>query len=179
MIRNFKLTALAILTIAFAFSSCKKKDDSPAPSSNSGAKITCNVNGKNWSSKSASEKINMQDSFVYGVNATMEADTLEMVAISVDGADTSWILITGTLNPNKLGTYTQDDVAAIYFPSFDALTIFNIFMNYTITSSVTITKYDAAKKTISGTFNISMETSSGTNYTVNSGKFDDIPFVEL
>jgi hypothetical protein len=180
MLRNIKFSGLAILTIAIAFSSCKKKDNPPPSNPTSGAKVTCVINGKTWSSKSANEKINMQDSFMYGVNATMEADTLGMTAISVDGADTSWLLISGTLNSNKLGTYTQEDVAAIYFPSFKAEDILNVFFNYTVTSSVTITKYDATKKTISGTFNITMTpTSSGTTYTINTGKFDDIPFEQL
>jgi hypothetical protein len=179
MLRNIKFSVLAILTIAFAFSSCKKKDDSPAPSNQTSNKVSCTINGKAWSSKTSKEKINIQDSFMYGVNATMEADTFGMTAISVDGTDTSWVLISGTLNSNKLGTYSQEDVVAIYFPSFNSADIFNIFFNYTVTSSVTISKYDATNKTISGTFTIDMKTTTGTNYVINSGKFDDIPFEQL
>lgn len=177
MLKSIKYSFIAIATLAFVFSSCKKKDD-PAPTNNAPTEnvASCKINGQSWKSFPVGLTVKNGDS-TYGSVAQFEADTLSMSLIGLNGSDTSFFSIAATVNSGRIGTYT-DDAYVLYFPKMDFATVINILSQYEVKSpKLTITKYDPAKKLISGTYSVSLTSSSLTpNYEITEGVFNDVPY---
>ncbi|HEY1047171.1 MAG TPA: hypothetical protein VGF79_12070, partial [Bacteroidia bacterium] len=66
----------------------------------------------------------------------------------------------------------------LYFPKMDFATVISILSEYEVKNpKLTITKYDATKKLISGTYSVSITSTTATpNYEVTEGVFTDVPF---
>lgn len=177
MFKSIKYSLFAIATLAFVFTSCKKKED-PAPSNNTTTAnvASCKINGKDWKSFPVGLTVKGGDS-TYGTVAQFEADTLTMSIIGLNGSDTSFFSIAATVNSGRIGTYT-DDAFILYFPKMDFATVISILSEYEVKNpKLTITKYDATKKLISGTYSVSITSTTATpNYEVTEGVFTDVPF---
>ncbi len=170
---------LAITGLAFAASSCKKDPD-PAPAKETGF-ISCKINGVDWKSAKASEKIILDGDTVSGVEASLEGDSvISIYGIKPSATDTSAIIMFLKLNPGKTGTYsgtTSGDYGALYTPGMDFVSLLTVLGSYDITYSINITSFDATAKKLSGTFTITHTPKMGTGtIAVTNGEFNDIPY---
>ena len=177
-ILNYSIVLFA--TIAIGFSSCKD-EETPTPSTPTAKTdvFTCKVNGTNWESNSRSTMVPFLDSLVPSVNASVEADTLSMMAFKTTATDSSMILFSVLLKNPRVGTYTMTgiDYNIFYFSGIDLVTFLNTFFGYTAASTLNITKFDATSKKISGTFNTTMTSSTGgPTMTITAGEFTDVSF---
>lgn len=164
--------------MAIAFTSCKKDEETPTQSQPKENQVSCSINGSAWASLPEGRSIKMGDSLVPAVSFSVEADTLSMTFVKVNGTDTNVITGVATLNTPRVGACK--DAMIFYFKNTDLATLYDVILNYQITSSVTITKFDATNKKISGTFNSSMKhKSGGTNYEITNGAFTDASFIEI
>jgi hypothetical protein len=177
-------SSILFVALTLTLGACKKKDDS-TPSNNSTTKtgvVTCKVGGNAWESNAANVLVPFADTTFPSVSAEIEGDTFSMLAFRTKSGDSSLIMMNLLMNTNRLGTYTMtgSDYNVFYFPSIDPLALFAILFDYTATSTVTITKWDATNKKVSGTFSTTMTSStSGPTYTVSEGSFIDIPYTQF
>lgn len=73
---------------------------------------------------------------------------------------------------------TGTDYGIYYFSGIDFTSFLNTFFGYTSTSTLNITKFDASSKKISGTFNVTMTSTSGApTISLTEGTFTDVSFV--
>jgi hypothetical protein len=174
-----KYSSLALLTITLFMSSCKKTEDTVTPSTPTAKTgiVTCKINGTAWESDARTQKTFFIDTIVPSVRVTVEGDTMSLLAFRTRTGDSTAFLMNVLLTPARIGTYTMTstDYNIYHLPSTNMLALFTTLFTYTASSSMTITKFDAVNKKISGTFNTTMTpSSSGTTYTVTEGKFTDL-----
>ena len=174
-----KYSSLALLTFTLFLSSCKKTEDDvvpPASAAKTGI-VTCKVNGTSWESDARTQNTFFIDTIVPSVGATVDGDTLSILAFRTKPGDSTMIMMSVLLTSTKTGTYTMTgtDYNIFYLPSTNIMALFTTLFSYTATSTLNITKYDAVNKKISGTFSTTMTpSSSGTKYTVTDGAFTDV-----
>jgi len=157
---------LALLLTGWIFSACKK-ETSIENASNTAANFTAVVNGVQWSAARTTE------------GATLLQGMLNITGISVDSQE-----ISITLTDTSLGVHTLS-------PQTTSLAVFGyIDSSYTTNFStsqgadsaqsggeVTLTGINTLSKTVSGTFAFSVyRTSDGTQRTIASGVFNNIPY---
>lgn len=179
--KNFiQYSSVAVLSVMLFLSSCKKKTDevtpTPTPTAKTGI-VTCKINGVAWESDARTQNTFFIDTIVPSVNAAVDGDTLTMMAFKTKPGDSTMVMMNVLLTPSRLGTYTMSssDYNIYYLPSTNIMSLFTILFSYSASSSMTITKFDAANHKISGTFSTTMTpTSSGTTYTVTEGSFTDV-----
>ncbi|MCC6818880.1 MAG: hypothetical protein IT245_08315 [Bacteroidia bacterium] len=173
-------SGVLFMALTLTLGACKKTED-PAPS-NTTAKtgtVKCKVDGQAWESNTASQLVNFGDSMIPGVSAGLEGDTFSLMAFRSRSTDTSLILLNAVLSPSRLGTYTlnTEEYSMFYFNSIDPLALFATLFGYTSSSTLTITKYDASSKKMSGTFTCTMTPSGGgTDIKLTEGEFTDLVF---
>jgi hypothetical protein len=174
-----KYSSLALLSFTLFMSSCKKTEDTPStptPAAKTGI-VTCKINGTAWESDVRTQNTFFIDTIVPSVRATLEGDTLSLLAFRTRTGDSSALLMNVLLSPSGIGTYTMSssDYNIYYLPSTNLQALFTTLFTYTASSSMTITKFDKANRKISGTFNTTMTPSaSGATYTVTDGAFTDL-----
>ena len=175
-------SGILFVALTMTLGACKKKED-PAPSNpttKSGI-FTCKVNGNVWESNAASTLVPFGDTTMPSISAEIVGDTLSIIAFRTKSGDSSMLLFSATLKSTRLGTYNMSgsDNNIFYINSIDPLAMFAILFGYTATSSLTITKWDATNKKMSGTFSSTMTpTSGGTTFTITDGSFIDVSFVD-
>ncbi len=163
MMKNFIL----LLTLAtFVFAGCKKKED-PAPNPPKTGTLICKVNGKTWESSE--------------VEATLDADTLVIAGTNESSNDTTFMVISATLNPNRVGTYSGDAVDGLYVGGASFFDFAIAIGGYTASSTLEITKFDPNAKKISGKYSITMTPKDANDpdtppVSVSEGSFTDITF---
>ncbi len=174
-ILNYSIVLFA--TLAIGFSSCKDEETPPSTSTAKTDVFTCKVNGTAWESNPRSTMVPFLDSMIPSVNASVEADTLSMMAFKTTSTDSTMILFSVLLKNPRVGTYTMTgtDYNIYYFSGIDFMTFLNTFFGYTSSSTLNITKFDATNKKISGTFNTTMTSTSGApTMTITDGTFTDV-----
>jgi len=170
---------ILFVSVALGFSSCKEKEEEK-PSTTTTTKtgiFSCKVDGKDWESNERSVMSQFMDTTLNSVSAEAEADTLAMMGIRTNGTDTSILLFNVLLQTPRTTTYNMTGVDYnIFYIKGNSLTAFlSTLFGYTATSSLTITKYDAANHKISGTFNTTMvSTGTAPTITVSNGTFTDV-----
>ncbi len=174
-----KYSSLALLTFTLFMSSCKKTEDTVTPSTPTAKTgvVTCKINGTAWESDARSQSTFFIDTIVPSVEASIDGDTLTLMAFRTRTGDSSAFLMNVLLTPTRTGTYTMtaSDYNIYYLPSTNVMALFTTLFSYTASSTMTITKFDKANHKISGTFNTTMTpSSSGTTYTVTDGAFTDV-----
>ena len=179
-IKQLPIAAL-VLSFAFTFTACKKdKDDnggSPGPS----APVTCKVNGTAWNSLGQNDKVIVLGDTANGVDAILEEDTLSISAVSVKGTDSTMIILTAVVDADRIGTYTLSVASGnlgMYIPGLDVGSFIGTitgYLQYT-TGTLTISSYDAGKKTISGSFSFNMDhpDAGEPDYNITEGSFRDL-----
>jgi hypothetical protein len=175
-ILNYSIVLFA--TLAIGFSSCKDEETTPSTTPTAKTDVfNCKVNGTAWESNSRSTMVPFLDSMIPSVNASVEADTLSMMAFKTTSTDSTMILFSVLLKNPRVGTYTMTgtDYNIYYFTGIDFMTFLNTFFGYTSSSTLNITKFDATNKKISGTFNTTMTSTSGApTMTITEGTFNDV-----
>lgn len=175
-------SGILFVALTMTLGACKKKED-PAPSNpttKSGI-FTCKVNGNAWESNAASTLVPFGDTTLPSISAELVGDTLSMIAFRTKSGDSSMLIFNVTLKSTRLGTYSMNgsDNNIYYINTIDPLGMFAMLIGYTASSSLTITKWDATNKKISGTFTTTMTpTSGGTTYTITDGSFIDVSYIE-
>lgn len=178
-ILNYSIVLFA--TIAIGFSSCKD-EETPTPSTPAAKTdvFTCKVNGTAWESNPRSTMVPFLDSMMPSVGASVQADTLSMMAFKTTATDSTMLLFSVLLKNPRVGTYTMTgtDYNIYYFTGIDFMTFLNTFFGYTSSSTLNITKFDATDKKISGTFNTTMTSTTGApTITITAGEFTDVKFM--
>lgn len=162
-----------------ALNACKKKDDpAPTPTKPKGV-MSATINGKAWQSDPANKFMVIDGDTVYGADCTLEADTLQILAMRF--SDTSAILGQLVLTAGRTGTYSGTstaDAGLLYLKKLDLAGIFTALLGYTTTYNVNITSWDATNKKFSGTYSFTMtnNTPGQPNIEVKSGEFTDLPY---
>ena len=174
-----KYSSLALLSFTLFMSSCKKTEDPVTPSTPTAKTgiVTCKINGTAWESDARSQNTFFIDTIVPSISATLDGDTLSLMAFRTRAGDSSAFLMNVLLTPTRIGTYamSSSDYNIYYLPSTNTLALFTTLFTYNATSIIAITKFDKANHKISGTFNTTMTPSaSGTTYTVTDGAFTDL-----
>ena len=166
--KNYFSILLATITFAvFTLSSCDKENKTEASST----MTQCKVNGVLWQSDLISTRAFLIDQ-----------SSLYLQGIKSEGSDSSFVIITANLTPNKIGIYEGNAKVvtgnyALFFPSININTQKDIMFNYTSTYKLEITKLDMTNHKISGTFSSIQNAPAGQslpNYVVTEGKFTDI-----
>lgn len=181
MKKNLIYSIVLFATLAIGFSSCK--DEETPPSTTPTAKtdvFTCKVNGTAWESNPRSTMVPFLDSMIPSVNASVQADTMSMMAFKTTATDSTMILFNVLLKTPRVGTYTMtgSDYNIYYFGGIDFMTFLNTFFGYTSSSTLNITKFDESSKKISGTFSTTMTSTTGApSVSVTEGTFTDVAYV--
>lgn len=168
---------ILFVSVALGFSACKdKEEDKPTTTTKTGI-VTCKVDGKDWESNARSQMVFFIDTTMSSVGASVEGDTLSMMAFRTQGTDSSMILFSVLLQTPRTTTYTMTgtNYNIFYIKGMDLTSMLTVFFGYDASSSMTITKFDVANKKISGTFNTTLTSkSSAPAITVTSGSFTDV-----
>lgn len=175
----FPIFAILGIVTMLTFSSCSKDNSSAnSPSQNvdptKKGVLTCKINGTMWQS-------------LLGNNSFAQFnDTNRLIigGLKVVGSDSTAVVISLLLTPNKIGTYSGilNSAAPIpsyclYYPNLKESTVMQIVINYKVTYIVNITKLDTVNGFISGTFSSTATAPAGSgnpNYTITEGVFTDV-----
>lgn len=181
--RNF-IHALAFISLLLLWS-CSDDDNEPTPGGKEETRITAVVNGTDWASTNGSYKVGTR-TIANGASAFIGAgDTLTIVGVQVQGADTTAILLKVKLSADKLGTYkirsagSSDGARAYYLKGLSASAISTTMQNYgsgITNGNLRISEYDLANSSVSGDFSFSMAASGQTTYTVVAGAIQNVAF---
>ena len=161
---KFNLLALLLVVFAVSFSSCETDEDGNliVPSMNA------TVDGDAWS---AIARVSTVQNDIVAITGFPTIGKEKAILITIKGTD----LNTYTLNPTTLTT----DCAIAYQKTAD---VADGSADYYIAYSATvkITKYDAEKKLISGTFSGNLKPSDnlllGTDLVITDGAFENLSF---
>ena len=175
----------AVAGTLFVASCTKEPVKTTTPTGTTGI-LTCKVNGTAWQSEAASKMYIVDGDTSYGTGAEIVNGELSIQGVKITGSDTSRVVMQLVLTPAKTGTYSgtfslQAADGALYLPKSDMSTLLAIFMGYTSTYSVTLTKVDQANKLVSGVYTITMLAPAGQgmpDYKITEGKFDDIRLMQ-
>ena len=153
---------------ALLFNGCDLKDILPIPS------MTAKVNGDSWTSLFRASVMYISNNYFSVIGSPELSENADKVInISVYGRQPG----TYELNPGTLTT----ECLIVYLKKAGAA---NGSSDYYVstTATVTITKVDETKKTISGTFSGTLVESSGTvndEVTITEGKFENLTYQEV
>ncbi|MHA6246761.1 hypothetical protein ACXYMU_02405 [Pontibacter sp. CAU 1760] len=180
---NF-IHALAFVGLLLLWS-CGGDDNEPTPAGKEESRITAVVNGTDWASTKGSFKLGTR-TITDGASAFAGAgDTLTIVGVQVQGADTTAILLKVKLSADKVGTYkirsagSSDGARAYYLNGLSAGAINTAVQNYgsgITNGNLRISEYDVANSSVSGDFSFSMAASGQTTYTVVAGAIQNVAF---
>ncbi|WP_345158980.1 DUF6252 family protein [Pontibacter saemangeumensis] len=174
---------LGALSGLLALSGCSD-NDAPTPVSTEQSGITAVANGADWASSKGNFKLGTR-TVTNGASAYVGAgDTLTIIGVQVQGADTTAIVLSVKLEAEKVGSYrlgngTTAEGTAYYLTriSGDALQETKETYNGGITNGeLRITEYDASDYKVSGDFGFSMSAPGETTYTVVAGKIENVTF---
>ena len=179
---KFFVFALSVFA-GSAMSACSDSD-APTPVITEQRGITAVANGTDWAASSGNYKLGTR-TVTNGASAYIGAgDTLTIIGVQVQGADTTAIVLSVKLGEGKVGSYrlgngTAAKGTAYYLThiSGDALQETKEAYNGGITNGeLRITEYDAADYNVSGDFGFSMSAPGETTYTVVAGKIENVTF---
>ena len=184
IIKNILLMT-AVAGTLFVASCTKEPVKTTTPTSASGV-LNCKVNGTAWQSEAASKMYIVDGDTSYGTGAEIVNGELSVQGIKIIGTDTSRVVMKLVLTPAKTGTYSgtfslQAADGAVYLPKSDMSTLLAIFMGYTTTYSVTLTKVDQTNKLLSGVYTINMLAPAGQglpDYKITEGTFNDVKLMQ-
>ncbi|PRY16353.1 hypothetical protein CLV24_101198 [Pontibacter ummariensis] len=159
-------------------------DDMPDPTVVTTSGMSAVVNGADWSSSNGNFKLGNR-TITDGASAFVgSGDTLTIIGVQALPTDTTAIMLSVKLSPEKVGTYQLRSGTAgqgkAYFltkVSGNALAETKEKYGAGITNgNLRITSYDAANYSVSGDFAFSMSATGETTYTVVAGEIDNVTF---
>ncbi len=166
---RFSTLTLGVFTAAtLLFTSCKKEETTPPETPSTPASgITALISNKSWASDSVNVLID--DSGM--VNIIGLYDDIQKLTIKVSGYVVNKEYKINQFTPTKVLYYDSSETKAQNYDSK---------VEEINTGKVVITKYDQAKKLISGTFAFTLRNSKDTRLlTVEDGVFTDLPYINL
>ncbi len=160
------------------------EDRAPEPSGMEASSMTAVVNGADWASSNGNFKLGAR-TVTGGASAFVSAgDTLTLIGVQVQGADTTAIQLQVKMTAEKVGVYkirsgTSGEARAYYFKGLSAGARRATMENYgggITNGNLRISEYDKANYRVSGDFAFSMAASGQTTYTVVAGKIQNVGF---
>ncbi|WP_161888913.1 DUF6252 family protein [Pontibacter russatus] len=181
---KFSTCVLAAFTGLLVLPGCSSDDDAPTPASTAQSSITAKVNNADWASSKGSFKLGTR-TVSNGASAFTEpGDTLTIIGVQVQGADTTAIVLSVKLDEDKVGTYRLGGGTDAKGKGYFLTRISNGALEETkaryeggiSNGELQITEYNAADYSVSGSFGFSMSVPEETTYTVVAGKIEDVTF---
>lgn len=187
----------ALLPLALLLGACSKDEKNDETVNPAEGRITCKVNGKAWTSESATKTytykytigtFDFQATFK-GTEAELFGDTLDINGVAVSGTDTqnvrfSVVLTSGRTGNYTIGTFPQKNSGTASAFYYNKLSVKNGgigFTGYTCSGSLNISSWDETNQKFNGSFSFNMTPKNPSDsktpaYTVTSGNFTNLSY---
>lgn len=175
---------LLFLSSLVVLPGCGDDKDFPDPAGSAPGSITATVNGAAWESSEGNYRVGTR-AISNGASAFVgPADTLTIIGVSVQGTDTTAIVLSVKLSNEKIGSYplrsgTAGRGNAYFLTNISGNALQETKERYDdgITNGeLRITDYDPTYSRVSGNFGFSMSATGETTYTVIAGNIDNVTF---